>query len=101
MTAVQVRNDARHQRVEPDGRPCRRARVIQTAREHENHPPGHDLTRLFVGSEGTLGVITEVTLKLHPVPEAIAAAMCAFETVRGAIDTAIATIQGRRLGRSY
>jgi D-lactate dehydrogenase (cytochrome) len=68
-------------------------RIIQTGTRARKSSAGYDLTRLFVGSEGTLGVITDVTLKLHPVPEAIAAAMCPFATVRGAIDTAIATIQ--------
>jgi len=73
--------------VLPDGR------IITTARRARKSAAGYDLTRLFVGSEGTLGVITEVTLRLHPQPEAIAAAVCPFATLGAAIDTAIATIQ--------
>jgi len=68
-------------------------RIIQTGTRARKSSAGYDLTRLFVGSEGTLGVITEVTLRLHPIPEAISAAACAFATVEGAIDTVIATIQ--------
>ncbi len=68
-------------------------KVITTGTRARKSAAGYDLTRLFVGSEGTLGVITEVTLRLHPVPEAVSAAVCSFESMRGAIDTVIATIQ--------
>jgi D-lactate dehydrogenase (cytochrome) len=73
--------------VLPDGR------IIRTARRARKSAAGYDLTRLFVGAEGTLGVITEVTLRLHPQPEAIVAAVCPFPTLRAAVDTAMATIQ--------
>jgi D-lactate dehydrogenase (cytochrome) len=68
-------------------------RIIQTGTRARKSSAGYDLTRLFVGSEGTLGIFTEVTLRLHPLPEAISTASCAFGTLQGAIETVIETIQ--------
>ncbi len=68
-------------------------RVIHTGTRARKSAAGYDLTRLFVGSEGTLGVITEVTVRLHGLPDGISAAACAFETLEGAVRTVITTIQ--------
>src|ERR1700676_3907515 len=67
--------------------------VIKTARRAKKSSAGYDLTRLLVGSEGTLGVITELTLKLSGIPEAIAGGVCPFPSVEAACNAAIATIQ--------
>jgi D-lactate dehydrogenase (cytochrome) len=68
-------------------------RIIKTGGRARKSSSGYDLTRLLVGSEGTLGIITELTVKLYPIPEAISSAVCAFQSVDAAVDTAIQTIQ--------
>ena len=68
-------------------------RVVRTARRARKSAAGYDLTRVFVGSEGTLGVITEITLRLYGIPEAVSAAVCSFPGIEGAVDTVIETIQ--------
>ena len=67
--------------------------IITTGQRARKSAAGYDLTRLFVGSEGTLGIIVELTLRLHGRPEAISSARVYFEDVGGAVNTAIQTIQ--------
>src|SRR5438093_777433 len=67
--------------------------IINTARRAKKTSAGYDLTRLLIGSEGTLGIITELTLKLHGIPEAISAGVCPFPSVEAACNATIAAIQ--------
>jgi D-lactate dehydrogenase (cytochrome) len=73
--------------VTPDGRD------IRTATRARKSAAGYDLTHLFVGAEGTLGIITEVTLRLNPIPEQISSAVCSFDSLKGAVDTVVQSIQ--------
>ena len=73
--------------VTPDGR------EIVTAGRARKSAAGYDLTRLFIGAEGTLGIITEITLKLYGIPEAISAAVCDFDNLAGAVDSVVQAIQ--------
>ncbi|SHF01297.1 D-lactate dehydrogenase (cytochrome) [Ruegeria intermedia] len=73
--------------VMPDGR------IIRTGHRAKKSSAGYDLTRLLIGAEGTLGVITQLTLRLHGIPEAITAARCSFPSVDAACQAVMATIQ--------
>ena len=73
--------------VLPDGQ------IIHTGGRARKSSAGYDLTRLFVGSEGTLGIFTEITVRLYGIPEATSSAICNFATVDGAVNTVITTIQ--------
>lgn len=80
--------------VLPDGE------LIHTGTRARKSSAGYDLTRLFVGAEGTLGIVTAATVRLHPLPEHVAAASCAFGSLRAAVDTVIETLRsGVQLGR--
>jgi len=76
-------------------------RIIRTSTRSRKSAAGYDLTRLFVGSEGTLGIITEVTVRLYAMPETMSADVCSFPTIADAVNTVIQTIQtGIPVGRS-
>ena len=68
-------------------------RIVRTGSRARKSSAGYDLTRLLIGSEGTLGIITELTVRLYPLPEAVSSAVCAFPDIAAAVATVIATIQ--------
>jgi D-lactate dehydrogenase (cytochrome) len=68
-------------------------RLMRLGRRSRKSSAGYDLVKLFVGSEGTLGIITEITLRLYGIPESMASATCAFDSLEGAVNTVIQTIQ--------
>jgi len=67
--------------------------IIRTGQRARKSAAGYDLTHLIVGSEGTLGIVTEIALRLHGIPESIASAVCSFDTMEGAVATVVQTIQ--------
>src|SRR5690606_26377628 len=73
--------------VTPDGV------AIRTGSRAKKSSTGYDLTHLYVGAEGTLGIITELTVRLHPIPETVSSAICAFPSVQSAVEAVIATVQ--------
>jgi len=74
--------------------------IIETGSRARKSAAGYDLTRLFIGAEGTLGIVTEATVKLHAIPEHVSAARCAYSSLKAAVDTVIQVIQlGLPIGR--
>ena len=67
--------------------------IVRTGGRARKSSAGYDLTRLFIGSEGTLGIITEIQLRLYGIPEAISAAVCQFPDLKSAVDTVIVAMQ--------
>ena len=67
--------------------------IIRTGNRAKKSAAGYDLTRLMVGSEGTLGIFTEITLRIYPLPEAVSSAICSFASIENAVHTVIQTIQ--------